>query len=84
LTISITIYNNCGVTIYYAYISGFDDPSWGSDELGSSTISVGGSFTWSNYNPDTYDVKVEDSAHGFLYSWMGVAMTTDQYLVACP
>ncbi|MBI4730966.1 MAG: hypothetical protein HY781_02365 [Chloroflexi bacterium] len=82
-TITITIYNNCGTIIFYAYISGSDDPSWGTDELGSSTISVGGSFTWI-YDPGTYDVKVEDTFHNILYTWFGLAMTTDQYLVACP
>ncbi len=82
-TITITIYNNCGVIIFYAYISGSDDPSWGSDELGASTIPLGGSFSWI-YDPGTYDVKVEDTFHGILYTWFGLLMTTDQYLVACP
>lgn len=87
-TINITIYNNCVVSIWYAYISGYDDPSWGTDELGASTIPPGGSFTWI-YAPGTYDVRVNSSLStgpddNILYTWWALVMTTDQYLVACP
>lgn len=82
-TITITIYNNCGSTIFYAYISDSADPSWGSDELGASTIPLNGTFSWV-YNPGTYDVKVEDASHNVLHAWYNMVMTADQYLVACP
>ena len=81
-TITITIYNDCAVDIYYAYISGSDDSSWGSDEL-PSTIPVGNSYTWV-YNPGEYDIKVEAFNHGYLDSWYNLVMNTNQYLVACP
>ena len=45
--------------------------SWGTDQLGSSTISAGGSHTFS-VPAGSYDLKAEDCSHNVLDTQMGV------------
>ncbi len=69
---TLTIINNSGVTIFYAYISPSDSPDWGDDVLGAYTIADGGNYVISGIVPGTYDLKVEDSNHNVIETAMGV------------
>ena len=77
--ISITIENNSSFTICYVYIRDSGDPSWGSNEL-SGFISPGFSYTWDNYLPDTYDVRIEDCITQVLIIWWNTNMFADTWL----
>jgi len=68
---ALTIENNGATTIFYVYFSLSSSSSWGDDQLGSSTIPSGGSYTWS-VGPGIYDVKVEDSSHNVLKTWFSM------------
>jgi hypothetical protein len=68
---SLTVYNNTSSTLFYMYISPSTSSSWGDDQLGSSTIPAGGSYTFS-VPAGTYDLKAEDSSHNVLGTQMGV------------
>lgn len=63
---TLTIHNNLGQTIWYAYISLSSDPNWGPDRLGSSTVPPGGSYTFS-LPAGVYDIKLEDAGHGQIF-----------------
>ncbi|HOA04736.1 MAG TPA: hypothetical protein PLF04_06020 [Candidatus Fermentibacter daniensis] len=68
----VTIYNDLGNwTIYYVYCSSSSDSNWGSDRLGSSTISPGQSFTFNVPGGDNYDIYCKDE-DGDTYSLYGV------------
>lgn len=60
---SITINNTStsGYTIYYLYISLTTSTTWGTDQLGTSTILQGSSFTITDIPVGTYDIKVSNS-----------------------
>lgn len=74
---TLTIINNSGVTIFYAYVSPSTSPDWGNDVLGASTIANGESFTVTGIVPGTYDLKVEDSSHNTIETLMGVNISGD-------
>jgi hypothetical protein len=67
---TLTVYNNSGTSIYYFYISPSTSSSWGDDQLGSSTIAAGGSYTF-NVTEGTYDLKAEDSSHNVIATQFG-------------
>ncbi len=81
-TAHITIANNGCAVIWYVYISPSTQSGWGSDWLASSTISVGGNFTFT-VTPGTYDIKAEDGIHNVLKTWLGTAVQGDITL-SCP
>lgn len=68
---SLTIVNNGVTTIFYVYFSLSTNSNWGSDQLGSSTIATGQSYTWT-IAPDTYDIKLEDSSHNVMKTWFSI------------
>ncbi|MEZ0396578.1 MAG: hypothetical protein ABWK53_09150, partial [Anaerolineales bacterium] len=72
---TLTIINNSGVTIFYAYVSPSSSPNWGEDVLGAYTIENGGSFVVSGIVPGVYDLKVEDSNHNIIETAMGVTIS---------
>lgn len=74
---TLTIINNSGVTIFYAYVSPSTSSEWGNDVLGASTIPAGGSFTVTGIVPGTYDLKVEASGHEVIETLMGVNISGD-------
>ncbi len=74
---TLTIINNSGVTIFYAYVSPSSSPDWGPDVLGASTIANGGNFVLTGIVPGTYDLKVEDSSHNVLEVAMGINISGD-------
>jgi hypothetical protein len=77
--ISITIHNGGPETICWVYISDSNDPSWGSNEL-PGVIGPGESYTWYNYVPDVYDVKIEDCVPSTLKTWFGISMYVNSHL----
>jgi hypothetical protein len=68
---SIVLHNNSGGTIWYAYVSACTDSSWGDDDLGSSTVPNGGTFTFP-VTAGCYDLKAEGSGHTIIETEMGV------------
>jgi hypothetical protein len=52
------VVNNSSRTIMNLYISPTSSSSWGVDQLGSSTIAPGASFTVNNIPAGTYDSKI--------------------------
>lgn len=66
---SVKVTNNSSLSIYFLYLSPTSSSSWGPDQLGSTTIPIGGSFTVYDIPPDTYDLKVTSSSgtNAFLY-----------------
>jgi len=59
---AMTIANNTGYTVYYAYVSLSSDTSWGSDRLGSNILQSGQTLTVSSLTPNaTYDIHLIDS-----------------------
>jgi len=72
----LTIVNNSGSSIFYVYFSLSTSSSWGSDQLGASTIPAGSSFSWT-VSPGTYDIKLEDSGHNVLRSWFNVVINSN-------
>jgi len=68
LTASIRIVNNSSRTIRNVYLSHSDADDWGSNQLGSSSIGSGESYTISNLSWDQPTVKViaEDQDGCFL------------------
>lgn len=81
--ISITIHNNTGVTIFYAYISLSTSSNWGEDLLGASTITHGSAHTF-EVPHGVYDIKVEDSLHNVLRTWFSLDLSTATYLITNP
>lgn len=81
-TANITIVNNGCAVIWYVYISPSTQSGWGSDWLASSTISPGGSFTFT-VTPGAYDIKAEDGIHNVLKTWVGTAVQGNITL-SCP
>ena len=55
-----TVINTSSVTICYLYVSPSTDTSWGDDQLGSSVIAPGQSFTITDIPFGTYDLRAED------------------------
>ncbi len=75
----VTIYNDLGNwTIYYVYCSSSSDSNWGSDRLGSRTISPGDSFTFNVSSGDTYDIYCKDE-DGDTYSLYGIWIGNDGF-----
>jgi hypothetical protein len=74
-TAQLTIINNSGVTIFYAYISSSTSTEWGDDVLGADTIPAGGSFTITDIPEGTYDLKAEDSSHNIIETQMGITLS---------
>lgn len=74
---TLTIINNSGVTIFYAYVSPSSSPDWGADVLGAYTIPDGGSFTVTGLTAGTYDLKAEDSNHNVIETAMGISLSGD-------
>ncbi len=72
----LTIVNNSGSSIFYVYFSLSTSSTWGSDQLGASTIPAGSSFSWT-VSPGTYDIKLEDSGHNVLRSWFNVVINSN-------
>ncbi len=68
---TITLQNNSGQTIWYAYVSPSTDPNWGDDDLGSATVPAGGTFVFT-VPAGTYDLKAEGSGHTVIATQMGV------------
>jgi hypothetical protein len=75
LTASLRIINNSSRTIRNVYLAHVDNDDWGNNQLGSSTIGGGESFTISNLTWDQSEVKViaEDQDGCFLSSVVTVA-----------
>lgn len=59
---SLRVVNNSGTTIYYLYVSPSSSELWGNDQLGSSVISSGSSFTVNNIPAGTYDFRATNSS----------------------
>lgn len=57
--LSFTLTNESNVEVCSVFISPTTASTWGQDQLGSSTIAPGGSFTF-EVEPDIYDVLLED------------------------
>lgn len=58
---SLKVVNNSTTTIWYLYVSPTGNGTWGTDQLGGSTISSGSSFTLNGIPcPAYYDLKVDD------------------------
>ena len=61
---SITITNNTGYTVYYAYVSPSDNDNWGRDVLGTDILANGSSVTVQLPYPlseiNRYDIKLID------------------------
>ncbi|MDQ2068888.1 hypothetical protein [Natronospira bacteriovora] len=74
---TLTVQNNSSHTVWYLYVSPVTDDYWGSDVLGSSVISPGGSFDHEVRNcGQNHDMRAEDSGSGFWQRW-DVAMPCD-------
>lgn len=58
---TLVVQNDSSYTIMYLYVSPSSSSSWGTDQLGSSTIAPGASFTLNNIPPDVYDLWAENS-----------------------
>lgn len=72
-TADVSFVNNSSDTIWYLYIAPADSDSWGNDQLKSSTISPGNTFTITNIPaPGTYDFRV--------YRYSDYASLYDRYL----
>jgi hypothetical protein len=67
---TIVLHNNSGQTIWYAYVSSCSDSTWGEDDLGSSTVPNGSTFSFS-VPAGCYDLKAEDSSHNVIGTDMG-------------
>ena len=55
------IVNNSSKTIYHLYLSDADSDEWGDDQMGDNeddVIEAGGSFTLTDIESGTYDVKL--------------------------
>lgn len=81
---SFRVQNNSSYTIFYLYVSPSSVTTWGSDQLGLSTIAPGASFTLNNLTPGNYDSKVTDSSDSWYreyYGWSFVAGTTTTWNV---
>jgi hypothetical protein len=72
---SLKIANGAGQSIYYLYVSAASSSSWGSDQLGSSVIANGSSFTLTSVPAGSYDVKVI-FADGTIRYQYGVSVTS--------
>lgn len=57
---SLVVVNNSSYDIYYLYMSSTADPNWGPDQLGSSVLSAGSSFTLNGVPCGNYDIKLVD------------------------
>jgi hypothetical protein len=79
---SITIVNNSSTTICFLYISLHSSSNWGADQLGSTYIVAGASYTVT-VSPGVYDVKIEDSAQNVLTYWLNLAVN-GPYTVTYP
>jgi len=73
-TITLTVRNATGGSIWYIYISPTTSSSWGDDWLGSSTLSAGESTTFS-VPAGSYDLRADDSSHNVVEQQMGVSLT---------
>jgi len=57
---SLQVVNGSGVTIYHLYLSSSGDNRWGRDQLGSSVLPSGSSFTLYGFSGGQYDIKLVD------------------------
>jgi hypothetical protein len=57
---SLQVNNGSSYAIHYLYMSSTAESTWGPDQLGSSVIGAGESFTLSNVPCGNYDVKLVD------------------------
>jgi hypothetical protein len=72
---SLTVINSSSVTICYLYVSPSTDTSWGDDQLGSSVIDPGQSFTITDIPFGTYDLRAEDCSGGNSVERSGVQIS---------
>jgi hypothetical protein len=70
------VVNNTGYSGYYLYASSSTSDSWGSDLLGSDTLSSGSSVRITLPNAGIYDFKLVDS-DGDSYTKMGYSVSND-------
>ncbi len=68
----VTVDNYSSQTIGYLYLSPASYSSWGTDQLGSSMIYPGDSFTLTSVEVGYYDLLVEDPDHYLLADGYGL------------
>jgi hypothetical protein len=72
-TATLRVQNYSDWSIWYLYVSPSVDDDWGPDQLGSSTIPSGSSFTVTGIPCGrSYDLRAEDSGHGVMAERYGV------------
>jgi hypothetical protein len=74
----VTLLNQSGQTVCYVRMSPSTQTTWGSDWLGSDTVSAGGSYTF-YVAPDTYDLRAEDCSNTVIQEDYGIAITAAGY-----
>jgi hypothetical protein len=72
----VTVQNYSSQTVGYLYVSPSSSSSWGTDQLGSTTISPGNSFTLYHLEVGYYDLLIEDLGHNLLTDGYGVYIGT--------
>jgi len=77
------MHNNSGQTVVYAYVSPCTDTTWGNDDLGSSTVPDGGTFTF-QVPAGCYDLRADGSGNTLIETEMGVNVsgTYDWYVTS--
>ena len=72
---TVIVQNNSSYTIDTVYISESSNSTWGSDLL-TTTIPPGGSHTFGQLKPGTYDLRAEDTLGGYWQNY-GITLAPD-------
>lgn len=74
LSATLTLHNNSGVEVWYAYFALSTEDSWGEDRLYKHRVPDGGSYAWPVF-PGTYDLRATDRDRNVLDDRRGVSIT---------
>jgi hypothetical protein len=75
---NVTLLNQSGQTVCYVRMSPSTQTTWGSDWLGSDTVSAGGSYTF-DVAPGAWDLRAEDCSNTVIQEDYGITITAAGY-----
>jgi len=85
LDATLDVHNDSGTDIYYLYVSPSSSDTWGSDQLGSTILFTGDTFTVTDIPPGSYDILALDDSDNTVHEEYGLYLDSgevyDLYIV---
>lgn len=75
--VSLEVVNDSGEDIWAIYISPSDSSQWGDNWLGGDRLPDGESYTFTDIEPGTYDLRADDGFNNAIDAEMGVEIDGD-------